>query len=130
MEAQLRDACILGRMGDVRFCLDRGADVETTYTNEEAGWRPLWIACNFGRAEVASLLLERGASVDAVDRDGLAPLHAACKEGHPDAARVCLGHGADIERASAPPYNATPLSLACENDHATWCGYLQSVAQT
>ena len=65
------------------------------------GLTPLHWAALGGNHEVASLLLERGASVDATDVGGLTPLHyAGCSSDAYDVALLLLQNGADIETMS------------------------------
>ena len=55
--------------------LDAGADIE------QGDWTPLSLACRNGRADLVSLLLQRGANLKAVTEDGLNCLHLACMNG-------------------------------------------------
>ncbi len=50
--------------------LNQGGDVDV---KDEQGSTPLHVACLFGRAEMAKLLLNAGASLDARNNDGLRP---------------------------------------------------------
>jgi hypothetical protein len=47
-------------------------------------------------AAVVELLLQRGARVDARDRDGAVPLHGAARRGFLKAMRLLLDHGAEV----------------------------------
>ena len=44
---------------------------------------------------IPKLLLEKGAAVDAKDKNGVSALMMACTNGHVDAARLLLEEGAD-----------------------------------
>ena len=57
------------------------------------GLTPLHFAAGHGLAATQSLL-EAGASVDAVDKEGDTPLHYAADKGHADVARALLEAGA------------------------------------
>jgi len=64
---------------------------------------------------VATLLLDRGATVDKSDVRGETPLAAACDRGCVEAARICLDRGADVNKVS--DFIFTPLYVACANGH-------------
>ena len=56
----------------------------------------LHIASRLGNIEVASMLLQAGAQVDASTKDNYTPFHIACKEGHLEMVDLLLDHGADM----------------------------------
>jgi ankyrin repeat protein len=62
-----------------RVLLDAAADIESV--EGDFSRTPLLLACLNGRPELVSLLLERGANVKAVDRDGDNALTLACANG-------------------------------------------------
>ena len=71
-----------------------------------------------GTVEVVHVLLEHGAIVDAVDNVGKTPLHSAAEYRHDEAVRSLLKHGANV---GAVDYEGrTPLHSAAEdgNDRA------------
>lgn len=71
-------------------------DAEPIDVNAEMSARyPLHIAADYGQADVLTYLLEKGASVDQVDKHGITPLLAAIWEGHTSCVRVLLEHGAN-----------------------------------
>jgi ankyrin repeat protein len=55
-----------------------------------------------GRADVARLLLDRGAEVDQARDDGKAALQAASQQGHVDVAQVLLDRGRKLTTLLAP----------------------------
>ena len=63
--------------------------------------------------DVARLLLEHGADVNARNKDSVTPLHIAAGEGHVDVARLLLEHGAYVNARSE--YGLTPLYYAAVN---------------
>ena len=77
---------------------------------------PLHYAALQGHADVVTALLEAGASVDAVDKQGDTPLHYAAGQGHADVARALLEAGASVRAANQQ--RKTPLHLAADRGHA------------
>ena len=83
------------------------------------GQTPLHLAAREGSYEVAGLLIDRGANVDARDRaedgtDDWSVLHYAVWFGAFDVTRLLVEHGADVEARNLA--GATPLSLAAEKN--------------
>jgi ankyrin repeat protein len=103
--------------------LDHGANVNVKNRQKLIGPenRPLHAAAYLGRHDVAEVLLERGAEVDARDRAGFAPLHLAAANGHVAIVKLLLTSGAepnprttaDVQTA---PAGTTPLALASQHD--------------
>ena len=52
-------------------------------------------ACNAGRLACANMLIDKGANVNAIDKDGSTPLMFCAQHGHNDIVKLLLGHGAD-----------------------------------
>lgn len=75
----------------VRALVDAGADPNGTANGESALWR----AALGDRREVAELLLQRGASIDRGNRDGMTPALAAVKADNYRMALFLLQHGAN-----------------------------------
>ena len=46
------------------------------------GWTPLHEACNHGHSDVVSVLIDKGANVNALGMDGDTPLHDAVINNH------------------------------------------------
>jgi len=59
------------------------------------GWTPLHFAAASGDEAIMTLLLARGAAIDARAPGGLTPLMLAAREGIEDAVKLLLAHGAD-----------------------------------
>uniref|UniRef100_A0A7S1AKE3 Uncharacterized protein n=1 Tax=Noctiluca scintillans TaxID=2966 RepID=A0A7S1AKE3_NOCSC len=64
-------------------------------------------------APVASLLLSRGADVNAGDKNLATPLHVAASTGHRGVAKELIRNGADVRREDR--WRATPLHKAAAN---------------
>ena len=73
-------------------------------------------ACRNGHTAVASLLLERGADVNAKGVFGGTGLHWAAINGHNEAVAFLLAHGADLTIRDAK-FNSTPEGWAAEGRH-------------
>ena len=57
--------------------LDAGADIEQGNND----WTPLLQACRYGRADLVSFLLQKGANIKAIDGESWNGLHLACQNG-------------------------------------------------
>lgn len=88
------------------------------------GMTPLMYAAQAGYAEACSLLLSKGASVNAEDEDGLKPLHFAASSGCPQTCSVLLQRGADAAALDDEGFTAldyVPASYASnEADRRQW----------
>jgi len=131
----LEIACQEGHRGVVELLLDHGADAAsvalcTTCPVRKFGAAPgaeyntvsvaptmLAVACRFGHRDVAELLLDRGADLAHVDKNGRSPLVTACVEGRWDVAELLLDRGADLQqtdkRRTAPAMYAVCDAPAC-----------------
>src|SRR5688572_7972638 len=87
----------------VRRLLDEGANPNLVF----ADTTPLQLAAEKGRAQLAELLIARGAKIDARDVGGDSPLAWAAANGHDDVVRLLVDKGADVNSRSAK--SMTPL---------------------
>jgi len=65
---------------------------------------PLHIAARMGSVDSVLLLLQHGADVEAVTKDGYTPLHIAAKEGHEEVIGVLIDQ-------SASPNSVTKVTI-------------------
>ncbi len=65
--------------------------------------------------QVVSMLLEAGASVNAIDTDGCTALHLAAQDGHRSIVRTLLRYGAIADACERQ--GKTAHELAQEHDH-------------
>jgi ankyrin repeat protein len=93
-----------------RVLLEHGA--KTTVLNVK-GWTPLHSVSHWGHAEIAHLLLEHDADLEARASDGSTALHLASKK---EVARVLLKHGAQTTAQNANGW--TPLHAVAHWGHA------------
>lgn len=104
-----------GKLDAVRAGLDAHPDwVRSTAHRWEVP--PLAIACDRGHTEIAALLLQRGAEVNAFNpKWGWRPVHEAAAQGHVEIVRMLIDHGADLNVTIKE--GLTPLFLAALNGH-------------
>src|SRR5262245_53035845 len=95
----LFEAAALGDLARAGAALDADPSLVRSYGND--GFTPLHLAAFFGHPDLARLLLERGADVDArsksekVARDNT-PLHAAAANAQYEVAALLVERGADV----------------------------------
>jgi ankyrin repeat protein/archaellum biogenesis ATPase FlaH len=87
-------ACRDGNEALVGAFLDINVDVEFPAYHTKT---PLFSAATKGRSGVVEMLLNRGASVSAIDERGWTALFAAANNGHAEMARQLIVHGADVK---------------------------------
>lgn len=90
-EQALMHAAWKGRIEAVRWLLDHGARVN----RDGLRWSALHYAVFAGNADVARLLIERGADVSARSPNGSTVLMMAAREGHDELAKLLVERGAD-----------------------------------
>ncbi len=126
-ELTLPEAAALGDAARVRAILQR--DPAAVHARSTDGWTPLHLAAFMGHPEVARILLDHGADIEAVATNGIAnrPLHAALagKES-PEVLDLLLAKGADVNaRAEA---DVTPLHLAAARGNLAYTRRLLDLA--
>ena len=88
-ETPLMMAALRGNLEWTRRLLERGAQLD------REGWTPLHYAASGPEPRVLSLLLDRGALIEARSPNGTTALMMAARYGAPKAAEVLLARGAD-----------------------------------
>ena len=110
----LHFAAYHGRKAAVELLLHRGADV---HCRNLGGNTPLHAASNGGHRDVAVVLLDHSADVNAVDEGHQrSATHWAALRGHTDVVELLLNCGADIN-ATAIACGTTALTISCRYAH-------------
>ena len=106
------EAAALGNLERLKACAAVSAAVNSRSND---GFTALHFACFFGQPDAARLLIERGASVDAVTSNPmkLMPLHSAASARNLEAARLLLEHGAPIN--ARQQWGWVPIHAAAQN---------------
>ncbi|GEO06247.1 hypothetical protein AAE02nite_39110 [Adhaeribacter aerolatus] len=88
------------------------------------GFTPLGLACFFNQPELAKLLIENGADVNAPSQNGLrvSPIHSAVAARNTELVKFLVDHGADINATQAGGYTA--LHAAAQNGDEELIKYL------
>ena len=112
----LFEGAALGIVDRVASFLSDQPDQVRAYSHD--GWTALHLAAFFGRTEVACLLLDRGADVNARSRSerfakNNTPLHAAAANRQTAVAETLIARGADVNARDGSGF--TPLGLAANN---------------
>ena len=81
------------------------------------GFTPLHLAANKGHYEIAELLLQNGAKVNAKGKKEVTPLHLAAQKGHYEVAELLLQNGAKVN-AKKEFEKYTPLHEAIRLNHS------------
>lgn len=105
-ELTLFEAAAVGDVERVRALLSVRGSRAGEYAPD--GFTPLHLAAYFGREDAVAMLLEAGASVDAMTRNAMAnrPLHAAAAGNHNGVARLLVEAGADVDARQAGGHTA------------------------
>ena len=116
----LINAAALGDPGAARLLLSYHADPNAKREPDGGESTPLQCAARTGNLEVAQLLINAGADVNAKGKSGRTPLTFAVLSGYLDMTRLLIEKGADVNTQDAE--GVSPL------DYAAWQGSLDMVA--
>ncbi|KAI5748310.1 hypothetical protein M8J77_024149 [Diaphorina citri] len=106
----LLDAAKKGNLGRVQKLLT--ADNINCRDAQGRNSTPLHLAAGYNNVDVAELLLEKGADVNAQDKGGLIPLHNASSYGHLDIAALLIKHKTVVN--ATDKWGFTPLHEAAQ----------------
>jgi ankyrin repeat protein len=109
----LHVAVMLDRREIVKLLVDKGATADIPSRDKKSGSEgetALLQAAFWGRLQMAEILIQHGADVNAKAAGGVVPLHEAARMGHVELARLLLDHGADVNAKDGQ--GNTPLGWA------------------
>jgi ankyrin repeat protein len=98
-ETPLMSAAQLGDARLITMLLSAGADANAVTLGANSGITALHLAARNGHAEVAQLLIQGEASVDAATQQGKTPLMLAAWQGHAEVVEVLIEKGANVKTA-------------------------------
>ena len=115
----LLKAVRLNEAASVGEFLEGGTDPDSLDRNARPA---LQVAVRYGHFDIARLLLDANAHVNARDADGWTALHHAAQGGDSEMLRLSIARGADI--GAADPYRYHALHLAARDGHDAACEIL------
>jgi ankyrin repeat protein len=118
-------ASFFGHKRVVKFLLAQGAEVNSPSRNAQRVM-PLHSAVANRHLDIARLLVEHGADVNARQAQDFTPLHAAADNGQLDMVALLLAHGADP--AARMALGKTPADFARERGHTAVAEALEAAA--
>ena len=105
----IHEAAKTGDLEQLKKILEK--DPALVNNTDEDRMTPLHHAIDEGKLEAASLLIERGADIDALNYKTETPLHIAAYEGNAEAVKLLLKHDSDLTKREMR--DRIPLFLAC-----------------
>ncbi|MBA2653461.1 MAG: ankyrin repeat domain-containing protein [Gammaproteobacteria bacterium] len=118
MDILLFCACVVGNVEAVKQLIENNANVNCILKSMLDGKTPLHFAAEYGCDEIITLLLKKGAAVNAQDNDGNTPLHLAVKfSKYP--AIYNLIQADHIKLNMQKTWKKTPLMIAAEHADRT-----------
>jgi ankyrin repeat protein len=119
-------ATFFGHRETVETLLAAGAPVNAP-SRESMKMNALGSAMAAERTDIARILIDHGADVNAKAENELTPLHTAAARGNMESAMLLLDQGADINAMTAD--GKTPLAYAEERNHPGMVDFLQNRAR-
>ena len=116
-DIDIHDAAYDGNIEAVKQHLAAGTDVDKK--GSTLGSTALHQAARKGHKEIANLLINNGADVNAVTDNGVTPLHTSAGLGHKEIAELLIAKGANVNAkvALGPKQGLTALDAAIERNH-------------
>lgn len=104
-------ACFFGNYNVITFLLSKNADPNIA-SNNAFKVAPLHSACAISNFEIAKLLIQNGADVNARQQQGVTPLHSAAHNGQNELVHFLIQNGADCNAQTDS--GKTALDMAIE----------------
>jgi uncharacterized protein len=117
-------ACFFRRTDAVRYLIDKGADPNLSSKNSFTV-APIHSAVAGRDVEIAKLLLEHGANVNARQQKGITPILAAAHNGQIEMVKLLVKHGADPTLTSDD--GKSVFEYAAESREASVLEFFQSL---
>ena len=111
-------ACIHGHLDTVKL-VSKGNNFTSTNDYRRT---PLHFASLNGHTSVAKYLIQCGAELNSIDKDGYMPMHLACIHGQLDTVVLLNSKGSDFTSKNNDGH--TPYHLALVNRHTSIADYL------
>lgn len=112
--AAIHKATYMGRMDTVKLLL-KVPDIDIELPEQTYGQTALHIASGRGYGELAQVLIQHKADINALDRDGWSPLHVCCSKGFAQVVAALLSNHAKTDLLISNRWSA--LSLAEEKGY-------------
>lgn len=111
----LPNACSSGNVSTVRLLLERGADVNARYWNDDGN--ALMAASYEGHDEIVQLLLDHGAEINDLGGNYGGALQGASLQGHYSTVQLLLDRGADVNARGGNYDTALQKASSLGYDH-------------
>ncbi|MFC1764701.1 ankyrin repeat domain-containing protein [Planctomycetota bacterium] len=109
----LHKAVAAGDISEAKRFIATGVNINSLSSDTGSSTKtPLHEAAIAGYKEIAEILLNSGAKVDALDNMIYTPLHCSAEHGHMDVVNLLIEKGADVNARTLQDW--TPLHLACQ----------------
>lgn len=124
VELNIFEAAATGQRQRIRRLLEQDRSLANAYSSD--GFTPLGLAAYFGHKEIAEILLDAGAEVNASSQNEMkvAPIHAAASTGQIEVARLLVAHGANVNARQQKGF--TPLHAVAMNGQVDFARLLIS----
>ena len=109
-ETPLMMAALRGRLDWTQRLIERGGQVQ------REGWTPLHYAASGPEPKVVTLLLDRGAAINALSPNRTSPLMMAARYGDEASADLLLARGADAKLRNEPGLSAADFARLASRD--------------
>jgi len=113
-----------GHASTVLSLINNGASINME--DEPSGMSAVHYAARFNRPAALATLLESGADMEVLTRDGKASIHFAAREGNIQCVRLLVEGGASLGSTTSDLYQRTALHWATYNGHLQCVQYLIS----
>ncbi len=106
-------ACFFGHYSVVEYLLSKNASANLA-SNNAFKVAPLHSACAISNLDIASLLIQNGADVNARQQQGVTPLHSAAHNGQKELVQLLILNGAEC--TAKMDNGKTPYDMAIEKE--------------